>query len=395
MPIENLEEYENYLKSKGIDPYKEVTRNDTDNSVAEKTKITDTNTPEQRIIRLTKQREIEPLIDKFNSQSIIERITYIREKVFSENDVRGDLPTRIRQRLVQSGKGENTYYYPNEIRMAEKYFPELVRFVDSLYEKLLETPNLQEEQALRFSAVLYDMGILVHPYVDGNGQTFRIAAESYLHELADTAKNKYFPYKIFENPDSKIRAVHNDLIDKAPLSADTAPFQGLIQAQEFIKTMPTYDMETNATEDFTVWLQNLKEFLNDRKITPETSIEVLKQKLREEAKKLKSIGIERDVIDRFLNSQQARNRQGVIHGYLDYILSDPKSLNMHLDYILTGELKVNDDTTPEMQTYTQMAFYTHNRTFSQMQSILQSTDEHNSDYESAIAALEKKKSSGS
>lgn len=392
MSLETLNDYEEYLKSKGIEPLQEVTTtpHKSDRLTAESKTITDTNRPEQRIIRLTNQLEMEPSLERLYSMSLIERVTYIREKIFGQSDVRGDLPTRIRNTTVRTESEGEEVFYPDQVRIAERYFPDLVKFADNLYDEMLKQPSLDEDQVLRFCASIYDMGILVHPYIDGNGQTFRIVAESYLQEFMTAAEDKYFPFKISAHPSNSIRAVHTEIMDKGSVVPSTPLYQNLIRVQEFIKTMPTYDEGLENKEEFDNWLRGVRDFLKGNEVSPDNCDELLRQRLSREILDLVASGADEDIVQRFHSNLKSEFRQGVFHGYLDYMLSDPNALEMHKKYILTGKLSQGDTSDSETLTYEQMAFYTHNRTVTQMKALLQNSEEHKKNFKYAIEVLESK-----
>ncbi len=123
----------------------------------------------------------------FAGESLIERITEIREYIFRQyGDVMGHPTTQIRSRDVRAG----AFAFVDHQKNAEVFFPALIKTIDFLYDYIVRSSGeiskpKNYERALRFSAVVYSLGITTHPYRDANGQTFRIAALSYLSELLD------------------------------------------------------------------------------------------------------------------------------------------------------------------------------------------------------------------
>ena len=147
----------------------------------------DTDSPEIREERVKAEEDIYSKISElFRDKSLIERTTEVREHIFrGYNNVKGDPITRIREDEVRAG----SFRFIPPIEMAQKYFPALVKRIDKLYDHVLEDTDITEgeklDRLLRFSAVVYSLGITLHPYVDGNGQTFRLTALSYLSEIFD------------------------------------------------------------------------------------------------------------------------------------------------------------------------------------------------------------------
>lgn len=75
----------------------------------------------------------------------------------------------------------------------ETYVPQ----VDQWYEEIKRIPEgkEKEEAALRMITAMFVGGIMIHPGRDGNGQTFKGLALSYLHDLLPAYKDRYIPIK--------------------------------------------------------------------------------------------------------------------------------------------------------------------------------------------------------
>ncbi len=146
---------------------------------------TDTDAPDIRNERtLSEEALYRHLAEKFKDKSLVERITEIREHIFGQyGDVKGDPVTQVRGSKVRAGQFE---FIPYE-EVGPRYFPALIKRIDALYDYLLETEELDQgkqlDRLIRFAAVVYSLGITVHPYKDANGQTFRITSLSYLSEF--------------------------------------------------------------------------------------------------------------------------------------------------------------------------------------------------------------------
>lgn len=172
---------------------------------------TDTGDPDIRKERALAEENLYPhLAEVFTDKSLVERITGVREYIFGRyGDVKGDSVTRVRDRDVYS---KGFIFIPPE-EVGARFFPALVKRIDALYDYVLD--QNQDEQGnqfdrlVRFSSIVYSLGVTLHPYVDANGQTFRITALSYLSEILD--ENFRLP------KGSKIkRSVPENLIDNLP-----------------------------------------------------------------------------------------------------------------------------------------------------------------------------------
>lgn len=157
------------------------------------------------------QFSLEKKLSSLEGTSIIERLVSIREQLFKDfESVAGDKITQVRDGLVSTNYQKELYYYPHPIDNARKWFPSFIRTIDALYDRMLEHKQQQEltlAQALRFASVIYCLGIVIHPYRDGNGQTLRMTALSYLHELHDSFKGKYLSFRKIGQPNTNVTKV--------------------------------------------------------------------------------------------------------------------------------------------------------------------------------------------
>lgn len=151
----------------------------------------DTDNDSIRAQRITNQNKLLPLLEKkLENTSILERILYVREGIFDYiENVKGDSPIRLRRRNIKVVSDFDSFFdFPHQADLSKSYFPMLIKRVDTIYDHILSRINNFTESertsvCLRFASVVYTLGILTHPYADGNGQTFKIVSYSYLQEL--------------------------------------------------------------------------------------------------------------------------------------------------------------------------------------------------------------------
>lgn len=164
---------------------------------------------EKRALRAYRQYELEANLETLNEKSVEERMISIREALFQDIETQyGQPPESVRQISVSN----SIMLYPNAKLVGEVLYPGYVRLIDDLYDVVLDLPEGPERgsAATRLAAVTYCLGILMHPYPDGNGQTFRLLAESYLHELSDQFNDTYFKAKLSEEDVSILSLVEEE-----------------------------------------------------------------------------------------------------------------------------------------------------------------------------------------
>lgn len=145
------------------------------------------------ILRISQQKVIESKLDTMRGKSLIERLTSTRETIFEGLDsVNGDLPTQIRQSYANLSVG-GIDVVPSAKDLSESLFPSYIRTIDTLYDQLLANPETNQDAVLRFCALVYCTGIILHPYSDGNGQTLKLVTLSYLHEFLPQTREYFFP----------------------------------------------------------------------------------------------------------------------------------------------------------------------------------------------------------
>ncbi len=86
--------------------------------------------------------------------------------------------------------------YPGPNQFQRSFFPAYTRLIDTIYSDMTaqnEKGKLSADVVDRFCGVLYSLGIVIHPYPDANGQTFRSVALTYLKEFDDTVRDMFLP----------------------------------------------------------------------------------------------------------------------------------------------------------------------------------------------------------
>lgn len=162
---------------------------------------TDTDSAYVRAVVMLKQLAAERELDYQAGKSLHDRLQWVRQKIFGKlTDVKGDNPLFMRRAITYSGDRftPNYFEYPSP-EDAHTYMERMYFVVDQLYRQLRkETPMgepVAEEESLRFASLVYCLGILIHPYLDGNGRTWTLTTLSYLRELNPDFDNLVFPFR--------------------------------------------------------------------------------------------------------------------------------------------------------------------------------------------------------
>lgn len=119
-----------------------------------------------------------------------ERLVQIREFIFKDfTNVWG----QDKEKIIAEGY---TAGWPDKDLIYDHYWPDFCEKVDVLNKKLYTLPQSKRElSALKLSVLVYFFGIILHPSVDGNGQSFRILALSYIQEHSKQYARSFFPIK--------------------------------------------------------------------------------------------------------------------------------------------------------------------------------------------------------
>jgi len=148
-----------------------------------------------RSLRAIGQHKVETSFEKHRGMSVLERCIDIREKLFSSfSSLHGAAATRPREVLVST----SLLTFSESDRVQEVFLPGYTKLLDNAYDTCLEEPSARERSSMgkRLAALSYNLGILMHPYTDGNGQTFRLVSMSYLKEFCPAFADKQFKFKL-------------------------------------------------------------------------------------------------------------------------------------------------------------------------------------------------------
>ena len=100
---------------------------------------------------------------------------------------------------VLGGLKKVRFDYPESSAVRNILYPAYVETIDNIYAEVTEAGDglamdnrespenrleVPAEISERYAGVLHSIGGVIHPFIDGNGQTFRLAALSYLSELS-------------------------------------------------------------------------------------------------------------------------------------------------------------------------------------------------------------------
>lgn len=326
-----------------------------------------TDSLEGRAKREKAQFALERKLSNLEGTSIIERLVFIREQLFKDFDsVVGDKITQVRDGFVSTSYQNEQYFYPHPVEIAQKWFPAYIRVVDSLYDRMLEQKQQQtltETQALRFASVIYCLGIVIHPYRDGNGQTLRMTALSYLHELHDSFKGKFLPFRkigqsgttitkvvpiqqlresfehehlkkldqiLRQRPEMKIVLVMQDLLGKAPTNDDRYDF--------------IYEQSPGADPKILAWARDVRKVLDIYESTKNGNVDQVTNSSAAQLQIHELHGALRDRIP--MEAYQIELPDAVptrqvdiqqLKTYLDRLLLSPESQGDLWKYITTGE----------------------------------------------------------
>ncbi len=210
----------------------------------------DTDREDIRVAR--NQRELElytapPFWEKDDGSKIgmRERLFFIRSYLFGElRNVKGESIISVRKNpeIYVYIPGDEFEFLPSEF--VPYIFETFLDRIDKVYEVICGLDRDQRYDAvMRFAATVYSLGMLLHPYIDGNGQTFRVLAYSYIKELLDDievsdriTKGYVFPSvtQFFYSDEKQSNLDNNDiLIDLLIEGLESIRIQTLLSAQSW------------------------------------------------------------------------------------------------------------------------------------------------------------------
>lgn len=168
--------------------------------------IIDTESPAVRKTRSSNQHALDILIHegKLRGSPFIDRLTKCRSELFGKfENVKGDPPTEYRKQgarklvwnIISTGPIPKYLEFIDPAEIVP-YLNRLGFTVDKLYQFIKENSDIKNSDIAseRLASIVFSIGTLIHPYIDGNGQTMKSVALSYLEELAtEKYKNASFP----------------------------------------------------------------------------------------------------------------------------------------------------------------------------------------------------------
>lgn len=315
-----------------------------------KTNKIDTDDPEIRSKRIDNQIALQKDMSELYGHSLHDRITKIRQQIFKGiPNVQGNLVDVYRQ--VEVGTpGIDVYVGESRIDL---YMSNLAQIIDSAAYALKELPDGQRVPAAqRLGSVLYTLALPIHPFLDGNGQTFRVAVESYLHELGGNKyAEKFFPLKqasgTVEGQD-QIEVGFRDKFSKLGIMSElslTISDKERMRRERLFRSLE-YQRETET---------RLSQFPPESK-----AVERAKESIKETDQTIRNLypdeterSIRLEESEKLLQKQESLKDNGKtvkhnLHGFYENILNSPNGENIIKQYIITGNV------TPE-NTYQKVA----------------------------------------
>jgi hypothetical protein len=188
----------------------------------------ETDTQENRDKRIEKELYIRDHLDAVNGLSIYERLIFVRENLFDTN-VRGYRPSEIRKGSI------GVFCVVTEGGVPEKLFPDYVKLIDTLDTYMQHMDKSQQpEAAIRLAAIIYGIGIPLHLFSDGNGQTLRLVALSYIHEYVPELRNRYFQVRQSTRDKQPIGLNYVDSISNGIELPENKDFFGSEEIEKFV-----------------------------------------------------------------------------------------------------------------------------------------------------------------
>ena len=301
--------------------------------------VVDTDTPEIRETRLENQVTLEREMHVLYGLPTEQRVLETRRRIFDGiANVKGDSPLALRQNNVRVGEIK----YPSAEISATELYPRFCSLMDEIMGEIgAQTLPNPELVALRFAGVMYSMGIMIHPFRDGNGQTFRIMATSYLHEISSSFKDSFLPARredqssiplefslqsiaeldeVFDHPLKNIIFRLNALTSKAPTIDDSSGSVEVTRWQQWIKGVPA-DLP-------------ITDYSNHRLTIQEVGAHYARYRQLAESE-----GVDLSTVD----AADSVRMTGLIENYLLKLLKEEQSTHAIKDYVLgKGDLEDED-----------------------------------------------------
>ncbi len=166
-------------------------------------------------------------IDDLKGKDIRDRFLCIRRNLFPPEEFQGIDVNPAKS----SGYGEEIFtrttnkdkdFYPRLKESREILTPSYLNVIDTAYNRILEIEDKDQRESAfkRLASVSYTLGIMIHPAPDGNGQTFKTLALSYLHEGCSDLEDSYLPLKIsgeFSRPNLGLQTMFSQAFISIPV----------------------------------------------------------------------------------------------------------------------------------------------------------------------------------
>lgn len=159
------------------------------------TSFTDPDTDRSRLVRAFNQFETEPdFLQQAPQLPCHERVTLIRTLIFRNfPDVWGRDSREIVLDLPVIG-------WPSKQLVGDIFWPAFTKHIDTFSQEISELSEVEKEtSAIRLAVLAYFFGVLMHPSIDGNGQTFRLLALSYIRQHSTRYADAFFPIKYVQD----------------------------------------------------------------------------------------------------------------------------------------------------------------------------------------------------
>lgn len=257
------------------------------------------------------QRELEANgLSWLYNRGVTERAQMVRQEIFgSFANIRGDSYDQLRTKDVAIGS-----FFLCSSGLVEAMYQSYGEVVDELC-KRTQTGKYQDETCkkevgFRLATVVYSFGIAIHPWIDGNGQTFKATALSYLHELCPGTRNMFFPYRTMY--DKYTNWLGLDMVNFAKY----LPKQPIYTQAEQLRTIQALRYLVPGDEyGRGKWFEQVKELFPEVQNYSEA-----RSKLIKEERRLLLVSYGTDWRDYEVGADEV-SRQGMMNSYLEQLLN--------------------------------------------------------------------------
>jgi hypothetical protein len=331
-----------------------------ENLISNENTYCDTETAEARKLRYGKQAELERLIseNKLNGINAKERIRFIRNFIFSQfPNVKGYNSVEFRPRdsiafvrpwLLSNKK----FMYPSGEELSQD-LDDYFQNIDSLSQEVVKLENTGDriKAARRLAAAVYSFGIILHPYPDGNGQTLRLLALSYLHEFAPEIYGRATLPQRFKKTRKGGGAIHGkeefSILKQIPATLySESDMEMLIKFQtQYLPTSVEKNGAPSSEERLAYLYNTFKEFIPNLQIPDksEDAEKVLVDQIlaasAEARNKLSAFGITKSILDQIKSMRNIGEASNIdlVRQYLEYSLKSSRGKEWLKEFVLSGK----------------------------------------------------------